>query len=473
VRDMTTVAVELNDAGVVTAAAGLPPSSRSPGFALLDGHRILVGREALSRARLKPRWVETRFWDRLDTEPLGRPFPRELRNADLVHAHLTEVWTSIQTHMDPRSRTDIGDVVLVVPGFYSRRQLELLLGVGRACGIPITGMMDAAVAASSEVARAERILHLDMLLHRMVLTEMRQAETLARQGVESEKSAGLSRVTDLWAKLIASRFVQQTRFDPFHHGETEQDLYDRLPGWIERVGRDGSALLSLEHRGKAHSVEISGVEMQNAVRDSYRAISNLVRTVASTGSRPALVLTQTLSTLPGLQKEIEEAVGMEAVVLGPGAAVAGALQQRHVLLPPGDHEVDFVTELPIGQPPRQPVGESKSVSKSSGRVSKGQEKVPSHLLYEGVAHPIEEGPLLLGIALPTDARGVQLAGETAGISRHHCSIQRQGDQVILEDHSTYGSFLNGSRIEGKAPLAAGDRLRLGTPGIELHLIAVE
>ncbi|MGB5476306.1 MAG: FHA domain-containing protein, partial [Thermoanaerobaculia bacterium] len=82
-------------------------------------------------------------------------------------------------------------------------------------------------------------------------------------------------------------------------------------------------------------------------------------------------------------------------------------------------------------------------------------------------------PLLLGVAIPSGAKGVNLTGETAGVSRRHCSLRRQGDEVIVEDHSTYGSYLNGSRIEGRAELSAGDRLRLGAPGIELHLIAVE
>ena len=80
---------------------------------------------------------------------------------------------------------------------------------------------------------------------------------------------------------------------------------------------------------------------------------------------------------------------------------------------------------------------------------------------------------MLGVAVPAGGRGVNLTGSTAGISRRHCSLSRQGDEVIVEDHSTYGSFLNGSRIEGRATLSAGDRLRLGTPGVELHLIAVE
>jgi pSer/pThr/pTyr-binding forkhead associated (FHA) protein len=44
---------------------------------------------------------------------------------------------------------------------------------------------------------------------------------------------------------------------------------------------------------------------------------------------------------------------------------------------------------------------------------------------------------------------------------------------VVEDHSTHGSFLNGQRIEGKADLVTGDRLRLGSPGIEVVLLRVE
>jgi len=470
---MTVVAVELNDAGIVAAGAGLRWQDRSPGFALLDGNRILVGREAVSRARLKPRWIENRFWDRLDTEPLGRPFPRNLRNADLVHAHLTEVWQSVQRGMDSRSAGGIEAVVLAVPGFYSKRQLGLLLGVGRTCGMPIAGMVDAAVVASVAATEAERALHLDVLLRRVVLTELGQAGTLARRRVESDTSTGLSLVMDRWAKLIASRFVQQTRFDPFHHGETEQDLYDRLPGWLEAIGRDGAALLTLEYRGKIHRTEISAAEMQSAVRASYQAIVNLVRAVAGAGSRPTLVLAQTLSTLPGLQSELEEVVGSAAVVLAPAAAATGALRQQHLLFRAGDHEVDFVAELPVEPSGGRPVTAEESRAEASGAVLGTVKKPPTHLLFEGVAHPIDSDPLFLGVAVPAGERGVNLTGHTAGVSRRHCSLWRQGDEVIVEDHSTYGSYLNDSRIEGRTSVSAGDRLRLGAPGIELHLIAVE
>ncbi|NHZ73483.1 MAG: FHA domain-containing protein, partial [Nitrospirae bacterium] len=242
---------------------------------------------------------------------------------------------------------------------------------------------------------------------------------------------------------------------------------------IEEIGRDEGALLTLEHRGKIHTAEISAEEMKSAVRAPYQEVVNLVRAVAATGGRPALVLTQTLSNLPGLQSELEEVVESEAVVLAPAAAATAALQQQHLLVRAGDQEVDFVAELPIESLSSQPVATPETFSKPPGARSETQKQPPTHLLYEGVAHPIDSDPLCLGVAVPAGGRGVHLAGSTAGISRRHCSLSRQGDEVIVEDHSTYGSFLNGSRIEGRAILSAGDRLRLGTPGVELHLIAVE
>ena len=470
---MASIAFGLNDTGIVAAGAGLERWERSPGYALLDGDRIRVGRDAVSRARLKPRWVENRFWDRLDIEPLGRPFPRQLRNADLVHAHLGEIWQSAQGDRESRSGSKLEGVVLAVPGSYSNHQLGLLLGIGRACGMPIAGFVDAAVASCVTSAEAERALHVDVLLQRFVVTELERTTALARRRVESDRSSGLSGLMDRWAKLIASRFVQKTRFDPFHHGETEQSLYDKLPDWIEEIGRDDGALLTLEHRGKIQSVEISTEEMQSSVRDSYRAVVELVRAMAATGAHPALVVTRTVSGLPGLRSELESAVGSKAVVLAPGAAATGALQQRQFIVPEGHHEVSFVAELPVKSSPGQAEAVTQAPPAAPGaRVETGS-KPPTHLLYEGVAHPIDSDPLLLGVAIPAGTRGVSLKGPTAGVSRRHCSVRRRDGEVIVEDHSTYGSFVNGSRIEGQASLAAGDRLRLGSPGIELHLIAVE
>ena len=94
------------------------------------------------------------------------------------------------------------------------------------------------------------------------------------------------------------------------------------------------------------------------------------------------------------------------------------------------------------------------------------------MLYQARAHAIADVPLVIGAEVPADTRGFSLAGALQGVSRRHCSVFRNGDGVVVEDHSSYGTFVNGARVQGRTTLATGDRLRLGTPGEELLLITV-
>jgi pSer/pThr/pTyr-binding forkhead associated (FHA) protein len=93
------------------------------------------------------------------------------------------------------------------------------------------------------------------------------------------------------------------------------------------------------------------------------------------------------------------------------------------------------------------------------------------VILNGHAHPIDEHPLVLGLG-PGPGRRLALVGPLAGISYSHCTLLRCDANVIVRDHSRYGTFLNGERVDGEAALDAGDRLRLGTPGVVLELVAV-
>ena len=92
---MSAAALELHDGGLLVVDESdlhAPAAAPSPGYAVLDEETLLTGTAAMSRARLKPRFAHSRFWQELDATPLGRPFAGGLTRADLAHAHLSHVW---------------------------------------------------------------------------------------------------------------------------------------------------------------------------------------------------------------------------------------------------------------------------------------------------------------------------------------------------------------------------------------------
>jgi hypothetical protein len=166
------------------------------------------------------------------------------------------------------------------------------------------------------------------------------------------------------------------------------------------------------------------------------------------------------------------------IALPEAAAARGALfwSQRIV----SDAEaLPFVTRLPAGEVapptarPRMPSADQPLVPPGRDEAKPARrESPPTHLLHAGRAWPIDNEPFLLGTSIPEGRRGLNLTGATAGISRSHCRVYERDGRVVVEDSSSYGTWLNGDRIDGSALLAAGDRLRLGAPGIEIQLISV-
>jgi hypothetical protein len=458
------LALQCDDAGILArgpSADGSAGAAASPGYALLDGRTVLVGAKARDRARLKPRFVNNRFWDRLDTSPLPRPFPTDLTHADLVHAHLEEIWRELGSGVEA--------VVLALPGSYSEAQLGLTLGIARACDIPVAGMVDSAVAAAAAGYPGEHLLHLDVQLHRTVVTELAQARDVVRRRVETTDHVGLISLHDRWVKAIAGAFVSQTRFDPLHDATTEQALHDSLPDSLERLRDSEGAPLRMETSGRSYGVDLVTASLVSAVRDDYEGIVQLVRLLKPVGRRSTLLLSHRVDGLPGLHAKLDDVADTEVVVLPEGAAADGAVRHAEAIRSRGE-AVSFVTRLPVEKAVRRDRPGPTPSPRRSPRHERG--RPPTHLLHDSAAYPIRPEPLVLGIAVPAGSRAINLTGPTAGISRSHCSVYRASGRVVVEDHSTHGSFLNGQRIHGTADLAEGDRLRLGSPGIEVRLIRV-
>lgn len=106
--------------------------------------------------------------------------------------------------------------------------------------------------------------------------------------------------------------------------------------------------------------------------------------------------------------------------------------------------------------------------KQSGKVPK--------VLIQAICGPLQgqSWELLTSLSIGRNpGENIVLPPDTSGISRRHCLIARRGDQVTVTDlGSSYGTFLNGSRITANQPVAVpnGAVLSLASSAVQFRLL---
>lgn len=72
-------------------------------------------------------------------------------------------------------------------------------------------------------------------------------------------------------------------------------------------------------------------------------------------------------------------------------------------------------------------------------------------LNGGTVYPVRAAGGIIG--RETDCM-IVLPGNAPGVSRHHCSLEFRGDQLVLRDlNSTYGTYIHGKRLPPNTPIA--------------------
>ena len=106
---------------------------------------------------------------------------------------------------------------------------------------------------------------------------------------------------------------------------------------------------------------------------------------------------------------------------------------------------------------------------------KQSEKVPK-VLIQAICGPLQgqSWELLTSLSIGRNpGENIVLPPDTSGISRRHCLLARRGDQVTVTDlGSSYGTFLNGSRITANQPVAVpnGAVLSLASNAVQFRLL---
>lgn len=464
---MSVLGLELSDAGILVAS-GDPPgllkvdgdSVESPGFALPEKKRLVVGAAAERKAHLFPRQILHQFWDRLNTEPLEQPNPFAHNHAEVAYEHFANIWRHIQQHG--------AEMVIAVPGFYKRTHLGLILGITNELGLRVKGFTPIAIAAVPDQLPQGLWLHLDLHLHRFEITHLKRANQLSREETHSAEGNGLSSLYRRWVDAIAEEFVRHTRFDPLHRAASEQELYDRLPGVLAQLNQNPSVHFEMTGGSKVYHITLTRDLFGNTAKPVMQEIRRLIvgfgdRYDPGAAGR-VLLLTDRLNRLPGVKNMLKGIENCKIIALPAGSGALGALGFYDLLSQQqAEGSAPFITTRPL------PVEQAPAVE-AIHQPPAAQQR-PTHILYRDLAYPIGETPLIIGLAGDENASGIQIRGQVAGVSRKHCSVQLHGSKIVLDDHSTYGTYVNEKPVAGRTVLELGQVIRIGTPGEKLTLIA--
>jgi hypothetical protein len=413
--------------------------AQSPGFVNIAGESPVFGEAARQQARLHPRHTFNQFWAQLNLDPLPLKSKHFRHAADLAYRHLDSLTRSLP----------LDDVVIAVPGSYTRNQLAVLLGIVKQCAFTTVGLVDLALLQAAQ-SPADDCLVIDFQLQQAVLSGFRRVDgQLVRDRVVQLQSCGLVALQDAWLNLISDEFVRQSRFDPQRSAETEQFVANQLASWIAACQANGEVTLEVNLRGSVQQARLTLSQFEQRVQGLFARLTQEIDALRN----PNTVLHTSAShvNLPGLTHYIPGLITLDDEV-----AMATCLAQLdHIRRAPDN--LQLVTRLPLD-------------GLSAISAPAPQLKVPTHLLFNHRALLLPPGRLSLGTppAQLESARIVPVNGLSGAVT-----LLRNAKGVQLELHTNEPVLRNGGPAQNGQMLVMGDTLQLGVNGPQLQLIVVE
>jgi len=380
--------------------------------------------------------------------------------AELAHAQLSAIWQ--------KAGQAATDVLLVVPGGYRSEQLGLLLGLAQECGMPVRALVDAAAAAGDRPYPDRQLVYLDAGLYRVTATVLEQGADVAVRAEHALLQSGLMSLMDAFARRVADAFVRSTRFNPFRHAETEQALYDRLPGWLDAFRTEEKLELKLPYAGEDIGVTVERDEVLGVAAGFYRAVAQLVAQNREPNRGLVVLVSHRLARLPGFVSELARLDDARIEMLEEGHAARSALLGTPAV---NGADVKLLKRMPWrGAPVRIDTAADKSPA--AAQTAAATETRATHVVHGGTAYRVGARGIVVGRDTDPARRTIMVPDHHSGVSRMHAEIQLRDGELKLRDLSRYGTYVNERKIAGEVALHAGDVVRVGSPGIEIRAVVV-
>ncbi len=407
-----------------------------------------AGSAALAVSRGRPDEVSLIHWRELGrNEQASRNVAREM----IAQLHALNINERIEA-------------VVAVPADLDVTALTALRGALHAAGIEARDFVDAGALSAAAVSERGHYVLLDAGWRSATAARVAGgAECAVEESFVSER-ANLLDIYDLWLIAVSAVMVKNTRSDPLLSLEVEQRLFAALPQIAARAATEGKSEAALEENGSRFAVEVEAQLFADAAQHFYRELARLARSARIAGQSAALVLPAESRRWPGFLPRLLENE-QDGVVIAPAglAAVAASLQVAEAEGAPRlRRRVARIADHSLA-------GSIEYVSAATS--SPGRALPVTHILFGGDSMRFPESGLVIGTEEVSNTPHITLPRAAAGVSRRHCSLRREGERTILIDHSRYGTWINGARVRERAAVRPGDRVRIGTPGVEFTLIS--
>jgi hypothetical protein len=340
-----------------------------------------------------------------------------------------------------------------------------LLAHLRASGHAVRGFVDRAtlLAACCELPSPLTVLELSPM-QISVTVASRDADTasLRRQVL---LPGGERALTAAWLELARATLVQQTRFDPLHDQRHESQLRASLPQLAAEAERSGRTSMSVEAASGELELVLTRDQLATAASAVLAPLSAAVQALSAANGAGALLVPAALLDVPGIEAVLAGARFARQLRLDT-AQVTHALRVLPFEAAVRAGPVPYRTQLPLAATPA-------AADAFAPLQLRGQQPLvmATHVVYRGRAVALSADGMVVGRDAGESA--LPLPDGVAGLSRRHCTLRREQGRSHVVDHSSHGTFLDGARVRGRALLPAGSTLRLGDPGIELQLVALD
>ena len=425
---------------------------RQPSHVLNKNGDLSFGYNALAKARIFPQNLQNRYWLDVSVKKYKIDGYEKFSPADIVSKEL-EYIISLLPEKTP--------LLIIIPPYLEKQQVSLILGIAHELNIRIVGIIESAIAATRNEYKCSKLLHLDLHLHCLSISLLQQDNGVMLERCIIINDCGMEAFNDLWIKMISKAFIRQCRFDPLHAGDIDQQLFDKLPEILSKSLTEDSVDITIKNKGQVYSIEIAASKFSEVSMPLYKLLLDKLRLICEVEDLLVLQLSSYLSKLPGLTELLESKFSSEIFKLTEGSTIRGA-SERFQIKNYEDNSLKIHKKLLWDKP---------AIQMQNKHIKSVIKDMPSHILFESRAYKITKLPLNIGTNSSHDD-DIQIKTNTGGISRQHCSLIIKNNKCVISDLSRYGTYLNDQRIESSTILSIGDKIRIGSPGIELLLILV-